>query len=120
MTLRMSNLLTHSFLTSVARAFLTFLPSSTSMWVTQTFLPSSSSNSSSMAMMSLLSMVVLVVSETSPSLNTTGTSMSSGILMVSLVTRPQELHLNVPSIVAFPILPLRIWCSVSSSHTGHS
>ena len=120
MTLRMSNLFTHSFLTSVARAFLTFLSLSTSMCVTHTSLPSSSSNSSSIAMMSLLSIVVLVVSETSPSLKTTGTSRSSGIFMVSLVTRPQTLHLKVPSRVALPIFPLRIWCSVTSSQTGHS
>ena len=40
--------------------------------------------------------------------------------MVSDVTLPHSLHLNVPSRVDFPILPLRIWCSVSSLQSGQT
>lgn len=66
--LRMSNLFTHSFLILGARHFFTLRPSSTSMYVTHTLRPSSSSNSSSSWTMSLLSNVVRACSETSPSL----------------------------------------------------
>jgi glyoxylase-like metal-dependent hydrolase (beta-lactamase superfamily II) len=40
--------------------------------------------------------------------------------MVPVNTLPQPAHLKVPVTPDFPSLPLRISCSVMSSHSGHS
>ncbi len=116
---RTSNLFTQSVFISVAWALPVLRPSNVSRCVTRTRRPSSMSNSSPTSTRSSLSRVVAASSERSPSLYTTGTVRISGMRIVSEVTFPHSTHLNVPSMVAFPILALKTSCSVSSPQSGH-